>query len=192
MENEPAENTGKNVPLSHGRLSGDHVVVEDSEEIEFLYEKGYGVKVGEKLRLELVEAAYLLYRGFLEVEDDNGNKVGFWDIVKIGSKKNAEFWTILNVYSDLRNRALIAKPGVTDEEILLDWKKRGGVKRFLVRVIREGIRVGFPLFEDLFRRALESGRELVMAVVDKEGVISYYIVEGVSREGPEVLTGVPI
>jgi len=174
------------VLVAKGRLEGSLVIVEDPEAVSFLYEKGYGVMFGGTLRLKLVEAAYLVYRGFLEVDGAD-----FWSLVEAGARENPEFWTILNVYSDLRNRALVAKPGVEDEEILVDWKKKERVRRLLVRVVREGIRVGFPLFEELFRRALESGRELVMAVVDKEGVISYYIVEGVSREGPEVLAGLP-
>ncbi len=181
------EGAEKKVIVAKGKLKDGLVIVEDREQASFLYEKGYGILLGDVLRLKLVEAAYLVYRGFLEIEG-----AGFWNLVKMGSEENPEFWTILNVYSDLRNRALIAKPGVEDEEILVDWKKKERVRRLLVRVVREGIRVGFPLFEDLFRRALESGRELVMAVVDKEGVISYYIVEGVSREGPEVLTGVTL
>jgi len=181
------EGSEKKAIVARGRLRDGYVLVEEGEEAEFLYGKGYGIMLGGALRLKLVEAAYLVYRGFLVVEG-----AGFWDLVRMGAEENPEFWTILNVYSDLRNRALVAKPGVEDEEILVDWKKKERVRRLLVRVVREGIRLGFPLFEDLFRRALESGRELVMAVVDKEGVISYYIVEGVSREGPEVLAGVTI
>jgi len=39
------------------------------------------------------------------------------------------------------------------------------------------VRIGFRELEGYIRRALESRRELVLAIVDKDGNISYYKVE---------------
>lgn len=167
-------------------LVGDTVVVSERSEADFLYQRGYGLMKGGKLYLTLVESAFLVYRGFINVADEEGREVGFREIVDLGSSLDPDFWTVLNVYTDLRNRALVVKPGVERLELLVDWKKKNKTRRMLVRIVKEGSRLGFSVFEDMFRRALESGRELVMAVVDKEGVISYYVVEGVSRVGPEI------
>lgn len=166
-----------------GVLRDNHVFVCDERAVAFLGERDYGFRDGGCLKLALVEAAYLVYRGFLNVEDGEGKTLSFEDIVRIGSSLEPDFWTVLNVYSDLRNRALNVLVGVDSMELLLNWKKGERVKRYLVRVVKEGSRLGFVKFEEMFRRALESDRELVVAIVDKEGVVSYYLVEGVLREG---------
>ncbi|MEZ0346395.1 MAG: hypothetical protein ABWK01_07580 [Infirmifilum sp.] len=170
-----------------GDLKGQDVIVCDEKAVEAFTTRGYGFREWGCVRLTLLEAAYLVYRGFLIVKDDMGGEKNFESLVSMGSSLDPDFWTRLNVYADLRNRALIAQPGVQSQEFLLDWKRKDKAKRYLVRIVREGSRLSFREFEEMFRRALESDRELVVAIVDKEGVISYYIVEGVLREGlPEV------
>ncbi|ABL77720.1 tRNA intron endonuclease [Thermofilum pendens] len=165
-----------------GVFDGRIVRVLDKEFAEQLYQRGYGMLSGEILELTLVEAAYLVYREMLKVKDDQGRTLSFPEIVRLASNFDPDFWVKLNVYTDLRNRALPAKPGVNPYEFLVDWKKKGKPRRLLVRILREGTRVSFPEFEDMFRRALESDRELVIAIVDKEGVVTYYTVEGGSYE----------
>lgn len=170
-----------------GELRGGDVVVCGDKAIEELGKRGYGFREGTCIRLSILEAAYLVYRGFLVVKNEKGDELKFDELVRLGSKLDKDFWTRINVYADLRNRALIVMPGVQNLEFLLDWKRKERVKRYLVRIVKEGSRLSFKEFEEMFRRALESDRELVMAIVDKEGVISYYIVEGVLREGlPEI------
>jgi len=161
-------------------LRGRKVVVRDSTAIEFLAQRGYGIARGGVLELELVEAAYLLDRGVITVEDE-GKQLSFIDLVKLGAKEDPDFWAKLGVYTDLRNRALVVMPGVTSYELLVDWKRRDSARRFLVRIVKEGVRIGFADLEEMHRRALESDRELVLAIVDKEGVITYYTVEGVAH-----------
>ncbi|AKG39245.1 MAG: hypothetical protein ACP5II_05250 [Infirmifilum sp.] len=166
-----------------GELRGVDIIVCDREGVTQLYRRGYGFTEGECLKLSLLEAAYLLYRGLLTVKDSSGKELNFEELLRLGGEYDPEFWTRLNVYTDLRNRALVVMPGVHNLEFLLDWKRKTKTKRYLIRVVKEGTRLSFREFEEMFRRALESDRELVMAIVDKEGVISYYIVEGVLREG---------
>lgn len=175
-----------------GILKEGFIIVEDRSAVDFLYQKGYGFLKEEKLHLTMVEAAYMVYRGFIKVKTEDGKTLDFGDLVSMGLRENSDFWTILNVYADLRNRALIVKPGIDPLELMVDWKKKNRVRRMLVRIVKEGTRLGFIIFEDMFRRALESGRELVMAVVDKEGVVSYYLVEGVSRVGPEIVASIEV
>lgn len=170
-----------------GKLAGGYVVVCGEEAVSFLADRGYGLREAECLRLSLIEAAYLMYRGLLLAVDDSGEELHFDSIVTLGSKADPDFWTKLNVYSDLRNRALTVFPGVAPLEFLIDWKRKDKVRRYLVRVVKEGARLSFKEFEEMFRRALESDRVLVLAIVDKEGVVSYYTVEGVLRgKLPEV------
>lgn len=161
-------------------IIGRKVVVKDNAAIEFLAQRGYGITRGGALELELVEAAYLLNRGMITVED-KGKQLSFKDLVELGAKEDPDFWVKLNVYTDLRNRALVVMPGVTSYELLVDWRRKDSARRFLVRIVKEGVRIGFADLEEMHRRALESDRELVLAIVDKEGVVTYYTVEGVAH-----------
>jgi tRNA-intron endonuclease len=165
-----------------GLLAGNTVVITDSEFASKLAERGYGIKVNSKLELSLVEATYLVHRGILKVRNDKGEEIRFSDLVRLAAGQDPDFWLRLNVYADLRNRALIVRHGVHPHEFVIDWKKKNKPRRLLVRILCEGTKVGFPEFEEMFRRALESDRELVVAIVDKEGVVTYYLVEGGSYE----------
>lgn len=168
--------------IGEGRLSGDKVIVTDSDAVSKLAERGYGFQTTSGLELSLVEAAYLLHRGLLKVKNEKGEEVQFSELVKLAAQGDPDFWLKLNVYADLRNRSFIVRHGVNPREFLLDWKKKNKVHRLLIRIVVEGTKMGFEEFEDMFRRALESDRELVVAVVDKEGVVTYYTVEGGSYE----------
>ncbi|MEM0377436.1 MAG: hypothetical protein QXI90_06655 [Thermofilum sp.] len=167
-----------------GKIRGQKIIVTDKSAIDFLSARGYGLSRETELQLDLIEAAYLTYRGLLVVEDEKGGKLSFSDLLSVGSSYDPDFWIKLNVYTDLRNRALVVMPGVSKSEFLVDWKKKDGARRFLVRILHEGSKISFSDFEEMHRRALESDRELVVAIVDKEGVITYYTVEGVVRVAP--------
>lgn len=142
-----------------------------------LAEKGYGVEGGEGPELNLVEASYLLDRGELYLTDGEEHSISFEELVKLAASIDFGFWVKLNVYSDLRNRGLRALP-LEDAPVLLVERRSGeGEKRYLVLCLEEGVRIGFKELEAFIRRALESKREPVLAIVDKEGNVSYYSVE---------------
>lgn len=159
------------------------VLKEGYVEIPYLAElagKGYGEREGENLLLNLCEAAYLLDRGDLVIVDNSGEKISFEGVVMIGAKIDPDFWVKLLVYSDLRNRGLQAKVISGSQPVMImDKKTKEGEKRYLIICLEEGRRIGFKEVEVFIRRALEARRELITAIVDKEGNISYYKVDKV-------------
>ena len=158
-----------------GVLEGSRVEVKNGEE---LAERGFGVQAGESLWLTLVEAAYLVDKGELRVvEGGERRNIGFEDLVKRASSMDNSFWQKLVVYTDLRDRGLRAQPLEGTYLILAEKKVREGERRYMVLCLEEGVRIGFRELEGYIRRALESRRELVLAIVDKDGNISYYKVE---------------
>ncbi len=170
--------------------SDDQVVVRDPEAVGFLTSRGYGIEEGGVVFLSPVETLYLVYRGYMEVVDVDGNAWTFTKLLQRFSRLDKEVWVKLNLYSDLRRRGFIVRRGVGDAiEFFVDRRTKEGMKRYLVRGVKEGERLGFKDLEEMFRRALELSRELVLAVVDKEGNITYYTVEKAEsvgrREGGE-------
>ena len=160
-----------------GVLKGDKVVVDGGEELE---ERGYGRREGGNLVLSLIEAAYLVDKGDLEVVSEDGAVLSFEELIRMAAINDSSFWVKLLVYSDLRYRGLRARPLESAfPAFLVEKKVREGEKRYLVLCLEEGARIGFKDVEAYLRRAMEARRELVFAIVDKEGNISYYRVEKV-------------
>lgn len=165
----------------NGKIREDlYTVVEIDEKSSFLIEKGYGIYEKDVLYLEPTETLYLVYKGILEVFDDS-KKYSFIELLEIFSEKDPLIWMRLNLYSNLRKRGFIVRKGIGGRiSFFVEKKFRENVKRYLVEGVSEGIRIGFVELENLFRRSLESGRVLILAVIDKEGNITYYMVNKLS------------
>ncbi len=153
------------------------VVVRDPEAVYELAGKGYGRVEGEVLTLSHVEALYLVKKGDLVVTDPEGNAVDFRRLLLTAMRGDPDIWTRLEVYTDLRRRGLQPRPGyVPGISFLVDRRTGDGTRRYLIVGIKEGGRISFKDLERVFAGAVESRRELVLALIDKEGNISYYIV----------------
>jgi tRNA-intron endonuclease len=105
-----------------GTLIGFSVVVDDIEASRRLYSMGYyGKPIGVQkprgpdfdapLKLSILEALYLAERGVLEVVDTRGDRVDLERLRGIlGEMK--KFNLLYRVYRDLRDRKLVARPGL--------------------------------------------------------------------------------
>jgi len=91
----------------------DRVVIWDPEVSAKLRTEGfYGNPLDEKrLQISLVEAAYLIMRGKIEVSDHEGHSMIPADFVGKASRIEASFEGKLKTYADLRDRGLVAKTG---------------------------------------------------------------------------------
>lgn len=94
-------------------LLEDRVVIWDRELSGQLHAQGfYGNPMDEKrLQISLVEAAYLIMRGLLEVEDASGQVMSRDAFVARALAFEADFERKLMVYADLRDKGLVAKTG---------------------------------------------------------------------------------
>ncbi|MEB3860196.1 MAG: tRNA-intron lyase [Desulfurococcales archaeon] len=105
-----------------GTLLGFSVIVGDIGESRKLYSMGYygkpigvpkprGADFNAPLKLSLLEALYLAEKGLLEIVDARGGKVGLEEIRRLlGEMKKFEL--LYKVYKDLRDRRLVARPGL--------------------------------------------------------------------------------
>jgi len=153
------------------------VKVDGEEAIAYLQSKEFGVYSEGCVILDPIEALYLIRRGVLEVKDREGRALSFEKYLARFSEKESDAWVKLEVYTDLRKRGLYVKPSYTREaSFLVDKKKKGKLERYIVYIFTEGKRIGFAELEKAFERAMASNRKLVIAVVDKEGNVSFYTV----------------
>jgi tRNA-intron endonuclease len=170
-----------------GNLIGTEVLVEDQAEASQIHNKGYyGVpQSGGALKLDLMEAIYLVESQRLEVEAD-GRKMSASDLLKLAHRSSESFEIRYLVYRELRQRGYIVKLGQPP----LDFRvfPRGGSpnrtpSRWWVSAISE--RWTFDLGKLLgdLDRTTDVRKKLLLAVVDEESDVTYYEVRRVAPKG---------
>jgi len=93
-------------------LLEDRVVLWDADASRRLHEHGfYGKPVGERLQLSLVESAYLLEKGQIELVDRAGKAIDLASFMVRAGQIESDFDLKYSVYRDLRGSRLVVKTG---------------------------------------------------------------------------------
>ncbi len=158
-------------------LNGE-IIVEEKEDILLLQNKGnYGTLLSEnQLKLFPEEALYLVEKRRLKIYK-NGKELSKLDLVNYFSKKDPLFWIKYILYYDLRKRGFIVKEGFSDVTVEYRARKIGEnteFTKYLIIGLREGLKITFAELESVVTRALRSRKTPILAIIDKEGNISYY------------------
>jgi len=92
---------------------GDRAMVVDETQARALHRAGFfGKIVGKRLQLSLLETAYLLKAGLVEVRNaDTERPIGFARLVREAKGIQPDFELRLRAYDDLTGRGVIAKTG---------------------------------------------------------------------------------
>jgi tRNA-intron endonuclease len=170
------------------QLVGDRVIVWNSDHGSSLYSEGYfGQPVGirkpkspefdKPLELSLLESAYLIERGRIEVQDDVHDKTLKHDeVLDLGTSLGEDFGDQYLVYSQLRDRGYIVRPGLKFGTDFAVYEHGPGIDHapFLVHVIpqRKGV---VPL--DIVRAgrlATSVRKKFIIATLKENGDIAYY------------------
>lgn len=172
-----------------GSLQDGRVVVADEAEASTIHNKGtYGTpRPGGGLVLALVEAAYLVELGRLEVEDHD-----LADLLVVGTRAEEGFGIRYLVYRDLRTRGFV----VTLHGDRFRIYPRGASPKDAdakATIVPRSERADFALGRlaaDL-RTAEEAGRGLLYALVDEESDLTYYLVETPDLTGDRSVPDLP-
>jgi tRNA-intron endonuclease len=93
-------------------LLEDRVVLWDADASRRLHDHGfYGKPVGERLQLSLVESAYLLEKGLIELVTRSEGPINLHGFMAKARQVENEFDLKYSVYRDLRERKLVVKTG---------------------------------------------------------------------------------
>jgi len=170
-----------------GILKEEIVLIEDEKEGSRLYNKGYyGIpQSGGGLKLNLMEALYLLESGRIEIENADG-EVNFNDLLGYASRKLAAFEIYYTVYRDMRQRGYIVLAGSPpfDFRIL----PRGGSPtktptKYWLSTFSERAVFDLDGIIAITARAEELRKKLLIAIVDEEGDLTYYEAKLAKPEG---------
>ena len=160
-----------------GILVNGYVLLKVNSETEALLERGYGIIENGYIKLKPVEALFLLHHNKIEVYSSD-KKLNFSELFDIFSSLDPELYVKYMVYEDLRKRGFVVKEGFSKraEFRLYEGYKQSKVAKYLVNCFVEGKRIDLRLLAQIVDEALRSEKELILAIVDKEGNISYYSV----------------
>lgn len=97
----------------HSLFLEDRVMVTDEKEAKELFEEGfYGKMVANRLQLSLIETAYLLEKGEIEVKNTKtGRKIGLQSFLRKARKIQPDFGLRLKVFRDLEEKGIVVKTG---------------------------------------------------------------------------------
>ena len=172
-----------------GKIVGCDVIVDDPAEASQIYNRGwYGSpQSGGSLKLDFLEALYLLETGRLQVLRDSTN-MDFMQLMRSGNKNDQYFEIRYLVYRDLRGRGYVVKSngGVADFRVF----PRGGTpskttSKWWVFSLSE--RSLFKLEELLSNLTTSKGlrKDILLAIVDEEGDVTYYDVQTANPAGKQ-------
>ena len=161
------------------KLTVDGGLVEDIEAINNLYYNDfYGELSGEVLKLLSVEVLYLEQKSVLTVISNKDLVLSFEDLINFYRKYDEVIWERYSLYLDLKQRGYIVKGGFSSR---LEFRvyKRGALPlhdpaNFIVIGVLEGKPLSLEELDKITRQTRISNKELILAVIDREGGITYY------------------
>jgi tRNA-intron endonuclease len=163
-------------------LKEDRIIVDDEATASRLLQKSFGKRTGngERLELSLIEGLHLIERGSITVTDGK-NEVTADDIIKLA--KEEDFQLKCKVYADLRERGHIVKTGFKFGAHFRVYGRGDSIEahsKYLIHVVPENEIYSFQEVSRIVRLAHGVKKDIIFAVVDDEGDITYYKIERIT------------
>ena len=154
------------------------LVSSNSPEAKALYSKScFGEPVAEKIQYTLVEAFFLVEKEKMEIISKN-KKLGKKELMEKFSRIDRKFIIKYPVFKDLRERGYIVKTALkfgADFRIYEKGKRPGKAHaKWILFAEHESKKLAWHEFSAKNRVAHSTKKNLLLAIVDEEGDISYY------------------
>ncbi|RMF56205.1 tRNA-intron lyase [Candidatus Woesearchaeota archaeon] len=158
----------------------ENVITESSDEARDFYSKSrFGTVLDDgKVQLSLIEAAFLLEKGKLNVLDGRKKKISFDSFLKKARKTDPDFWIRYSVFKDLRNRGYIVKTALKFGADFRVYDR--GIKpgedhaKWVVYPVHEAKALTWYEFAAKNRVAHSTKKRLLIGIVDDECDVTYY------------------
>ena len=161
-------------------LSQDVVTIFNPSSVKINQKSHFGKLEDDRLELSLIEAVFLLEKGKISIFEEE-KEYSLNELTSLLKEKG--LYSKYKVFKDLRNRGYIVKTGFkygSEFRLYERGKSPGdGHSDFLVRVISENYDLNVMDFSSYVRVAHGVNKNLMLAVVDEEGDITYYNIEWV-------------
>ena len=154
------------------------IIFSNTPEAHALFKKScFGEPVGEKIQYSLPETLFLIEKGKMEVFS-RGKKIPIKELMKKFQRIDKKIQIKYPVFEDLRKRGYIVKTALKfgAEFRIYDKGERPGKKhaKWIVFVDHESKKLTWHEFSAKNRVAHSTKKNLLLAIVDEEGDITYY------------------
>ena len=161
-------------------LKDNIIIVSTPESIEELAARGYGTKQDKTLTLAFYEALYLLSKGIIQVQTQEGKtkkQIDFQTLLSHYKASDQNAWVKYLIYRDLRSRGYVAREGFglgTDFRVYERGEYGAATAKYLIYGIQEGQPVTMEELAQALRYAHSQKKELVLAVLNRRGEVVHY------------------
>ena len=155
------------------------VILSNSSEANSLHEKScFGEPRSGKIQYTLSEALYLIEKSKLEIFNSQGKKIPEKEITKKFQRIDKKFQIKYSVFRDLREKGYVVKTALkfgADFRVYEKGQKPGEEHaKWIVFVDHESRKISWNEFSARNRVAHSTKKNLLLAIVDEEGDVSYY------------------
>ena len=158
-------------------LVGSNVTSNSSEAFSLYKKSHFGEPIGEKIQYSLPEALFLVERKRMEVFY-NGKKITSKDLLRKAFVSDKRIHVKFPVFRDLRNKGYVVKTALkfgADFRVYEKGSKPGDKHaKWVVFTDHESKRLTWHEFSAKNRVAHSTKKNLLLAIVDEEGDVSYY------------------
>ncbi len=165
-----------------GEFEELNVVAEDNAKSRSVYDKGrFGELKRGKFRYSLAEALFLIEKGLLKVVDGRKKEMSEESFVRKAKKLESKFLIKYGAYKDMRSRGYIVKTALkfgADFRIYDRGVKPGeDHAKWVLYAVHESEGFSWQEFSAKNRVAHSTRKNLLIAIIDDEGDVTYYHIE---------------
>ena len=162
-------------------LAGEKILSNTKPAIELFSSQRFGEKVGEKIQYSLPEALFLVENKKMEMYDSKNKKLAEKQVMSKFEKIDKKFRIKYQVFKDLRSRGLIVKTALKFGAEFRVYEKGKEIgkehARWILYPVSENQEMTWHDFSAKNRVAHSTKKNLLIAIVDDEGDVSYYEVK---------------
>jgi tRNA-intron endonuclease len=140
----------------------------------------FGEKIGEKILYSLSEALFLVQEKKMEIVDNREKRLTQKEILKKFERIDKKFKTKFLVFKDLRKNGYIVKTALkfgAEFRVYEKGSKMQSHSKWLCFPVSESSQLTWQEFSAKNRIAHSTKKNLLIAIVDDEGTVSYYEVK---------------
>ena len=169
------------------KLNKKYSLIEDKNANDIYSQGWFGhFSKGNNLKLDSFETVLLLERRKIEVIDDQNQSVELEKVVAYFSEFEPDFLIHYILYKDLRSRGYVVKKESLDNQYF-ELYERGATPNkakhlALVIPMVEGVLFEIDDIDQIVSETKKIGKQLIFAVVDSLGDVSYYSVSELEFE----------
>jgi len=158
-------------------LAGSKVTSNASEAFSLNSQSSLGDRIENKIHYSFVETLYLMKKNKISLYKED-KKISAEKFMKLAEKKEHNFFARYTAYADLKNRGYTVKTALkfgADFRVYDKGKKPGEEHaRWIVFAVYETDKMTWYEFAAKNRVAHSTKKNLLLAIVDAEGDLTYY------------------